>query len=100
MGVEFGQEELEERIRAKHAGEAKRLSKDIADDNERWNWEEHNTEVMQYLLEMKAQLCVPFQQCLEENKDYILAEATPSKFWATAIGSIRQIIFLNLPKMA
>ena len=86
MAVELGQEELTERIRrAKHAGEAKRLSKDIADDTDRWNWEEHNTDVMHYLLEVKAQQCVRFRQCLEENKDCILAEATPSKLWATGM---------------
>ena len=86
MAVELGQEELAERIRrAKHAGESKRLSKDIADDTERWNWEERNIEVMQYLLEVKDQQCLHFRQCLDENRDYILAEATPSKLWATGM---------------
>ena len=37
---------------------------------------------MQYLLEVKAQQRVRFRQCLEENRDYILAEASPSKLWA------------------
>ena len=86
MAVEMGQEQLAERIRtAKHAGEAKRLSKDIAEDTERWNWEERNFDVMQYLLEEKAQQCTRFRQCLVENKDFILAEATPSKLWATGL---------------
>ena len=40
---------------------------------------------MQYLLEEKAQQCPRFRQCLVENKDYILAEATPSKLWATGL---------------
>ena len=66
------QERLAEKIQtAKHAGEAKRLSKDIADDTERWNWEERNFDVMQYLLEEKAEQCARFRQCLVENKDYI-----------------------------
>ena len=40
---------------------------------------------MQYLLEEKAQQCTRFRQCLVENKDFILAEATPSKLWATGL---------------
>ena len=88
MAVEMGQERLADKIRtAKHAGEAKRFSKDIAEDTERWNWEERNFDVMQYLLEEKAQQCPRFRQCLVENKDYILAEATPSKLWATGLSS-------------
>ena len=86
MAVELGQEQLAEKIRtAKHAREAKRLSKDVAKDTEQWNWEKRNFDVMQYLLEEKAQQCACFRQRLVENKDYILAEATPSKLWATGL---------------
>lgn len=70
---------------AKHAGEAKRMSKQIADDETRWKWEKENTEIMQKLLMEKAVQCEPFKNCLLENEDKVLAEATPSKFWASGL---------------
>ena len=40
---------------------------------------------MKELLEIKATQCLPFHDCLVEHKDHILAEATPSKFWASGL---------------
>ena len=84
MATEFGKPELAEWIhQAPHAGHAKRLSKDIADDETRWAWEEENTAVMEHLLGIKANQCTIFKQCLLESKDLVIAEATPSKLWGT-----------------
>ena len=40
---------------------------------------------MKDLLEIKATQCLPLHDCLVEHKDHILAEATPSKFWASGL---------------
>ena len=70
---------------AKHAGMAKRLSKSIASDDERYDWERKNTHVMDELLNAKLEQCPAFSQCLYENRDAIIAEATPSKIWGTGL---------------
>ena len=86
MSTEFGNQQLATKIqKSKHAGEAKRLSKDIPDDEKRWQWEKDNIEVMKELLSAKAKQCQEFLNCLMENKDNLLAEATPSKFWGTGM---------------
>ena len=64
---------------------AKRLSKSIASDDERCNWERKNTHVMDELLNAKLEQCPAFSQCLYENRDAIIAEATPSKIWGTGL---------------
>ena len=40
---------------------------------------------MQTLLDVKAEQCEQFRICLMENQGKLLAEATPSKFWATGL---------------
>ena len=40
---------------------------------------------MRELLEVKAEQCLPFHDCLIEHKDSVLAEATPSIYWATGV---------------
>ena len=86
MASEMGKPELAEQIKnARHAGEAKRLSKEIAADEVRWQWEMNNTDTMQMLLDVKAEQCEQFKICLMENQGKLLAEATPSKFWATGL---------------
>ena len=86
MACEMGRTELAEEIQeAVHAGKVKHLSKGIADDTERWQWERENTDVMKEILEVKADQCEQFRQCLLENCDTVLAEATPSKIWASGL---------------
>ena len=86
MATDFGKPQLAEEIHnANHAGAAKRLSKNIANDETRWRWEEDNVQVMKDILCAKAKQCKEFYNCLMENKSngILLAEATPSKFWGT-----------------
>ena len=90
MACEMGRSELAEEIQeAEHAEKVKHLSKGIADDTERWQWESENTDVMREILEVKADpgadQCEQFRQCLLENCDTVLAEATPSKIWASGL---------------
>ena len=86
MASEMGNFDLAKEIQdAVHAGEAKRLSKRIAEDQVRWEWEDNNQQVMRQILEAKLQQCEQFKKCLRENNDKILAEATPSLKWATGM---------------
>ena len=86
MATEFGKAELAEKIfKAEHAGVAKRLSKGIADDEERLKWEKDNTDVMRNLLQAKLEQCQEFRSLLIEYADVTLAEATPSRLWATGL---------------
>ena len=56
MAMEMGKNDLADDIKnARHAGEAKRLSHNIASDDEHWKWELDNTEVMKRLLQAKLQ---------------------------------------------
>ena len=88
MALELGNDELAKEIhKARHAGEAKRIGKNIADEETRWNWEEKNVDFMNNLLEAKAEQCPEFRQCLIENATKILAEANPCKFWATGMST-------------
>ena len=88
MALELGNDELAKEIHnARHAGEAKRLGKNIADEETRWNCEEKNVDFMNNLLEAKAEQCPEFRQCLLESATKILAEANPSKFWATGMSA-------------
>ncbi len=86
MSMEKNNKDLAEKIqKSRHAGEAKRLSKEIANDATRWEWEENNVDIMKTLLNVKAEQCSEFKNCLLENRNKVLAEATPSKFWATGL---------------
>ena len=86
MATEFGKTELPEKIfKAEHAVVAKRLSKGIADDEERLKWEKDNTDVMRNLLQAKFEQCQEFRSLLTEYADVTLAEATPSRFLATGL---------------
>ena len=88
MATDFGKPQLAEEIHnANHAGAAKRLSKNTANDETRWRWEEDNVQVMKDILCAKAKQCKEFYNCLMENKSngILLAEATPSKFWGTGL---------------
>ena len=72
LAMEMSKPELANQIkRAKHAGEAKRLSKSIASDEERMRWELDNTDTMEYLLQQKFQQYTSFKNCLNENKGKI-----------------------------
>ena len=83
---EFGKHDLAVRIKnSEHAGVAKRLSKLITSDEKRWEWEKDNVGIMKKPLEVKAQQCLQFHDCLIESKDKLLVEATPSKFWASGL---------------
>ena len=86
MVTEFDKTQLAEVIKgARHAGIVKRLSKDIAEDEERWKWEEDNTQVMIHLLNAKLDQCPEFRQCLTDNAGLVFAEATPSRIWGTGL---------------
>ena len=86
MSSEMGKPDLAKRIqKSHHAGEAKKLSKEIADDLGRLQWEKENVDVMVHLLEAKAKQCGRFYECLMESEDSVLAEATPSRYWGTGL---------------
>ena len=75
----------DEIYQARHAGEAKRLSKAIAAEEVRWEWEEKNSDFLKSLLIAKAEQCSEFRQCLIENRDMVIAEAMPNKLWASGL---------------
>ena len=86
MSTELGKQDLAKKIQeSEHAGHAKRLSKKIADDETRLKWEMENNTVMMDLIKAKSEQCKQFRDALIESKDKILAEATPSKYWATGL---------------
>ena len=86
MATDFGMGQLADDIRkAKHAGIVKRLSKNIAGDDERWKWEEENKDVMVHLLNAKLEQCPEFRQCLIDSAGLVIAEATPSRIWGTGL---------------
>lgn len=72
-------------LNAKHAGIAKRLSHEIADEQTRWEWEENNIDLMKDLLVAKAHQCQEFRICLVENCGKVFVEATPSKLWGSGL---------------
>ena len=86
MAKEFGNHDLATEIKkSKHAGQAKKLSKQIADDEERWEWEKDHIDVMKTILEAKADQCTQFHDCLIENQERLLVEANPGTFWASGL---------------
>ena len=86
MSLEMGKPDLAKKIHeSRHAGEAKKISKDIADDLTRLQWETDNVDIMEHLLAVKAKQCERFNECLMETQDSVLAEATPSRFWGTGL---------------
>ena len=86
MAKDFGHHDLAEKLKdSVHAGQAKRLSKEIAEEDERWQWEKDNVDMMEALLKAKSEQCLQFHDCLIENKNKVLAEAGPSKFWASGL---------------
>ena len=86
MAMEHGRSDLAELIQnTKHAGEAKRVGKELMDDDKRWEWENNNVSIMKSLLKAKAKQCPEFCKCLTDNKDKVLAEATPSRLWGTGL---------------
>ena len=86
MSSEMNKPQLAEKIKkAKHAGLAKQLSKDIASDEERLQWEMDNHDVMRYLIRQKFEQCEEFRAWLSESKGKTLAEATGSRLWGTGM---------------
>ena len=86
MALEMDKKDLADEIyQARHAGKAKRLSKAIAAEEVRWEWEEKNSDFFKTLLIAKAEQCSEFRQCLIENRDMVIAEATPNKLWASGL---------------
>ena len=86
MSSEMNKPQLAEKIKkAKHAGIAKQLSKEIALDNERLQWEMNSYDVMKYLIQQKFQQCTQFRAWLLENIGKTLAEATGSRLWGTGM---------------
>ena len=75
MATELGKSELATQIlKSEHAGEAKRISKLIDEDEVRWEWERANLSSMKDLIAIKAEQCEQFWNCLLENKNKTLAE--------------------------
>ena len=71
---------------ARHAGAAKAMSKDIADEATRNEWElSKGIDIMKELACEKCNQCPAFINCIYENKNSIFAEATPSKIWASGM---------------
>ncbi len=86
MAQEKGKTQLAEQIKnAKHAGIAKKISQNIATEEERAKWEINNVHIMSDLLKLKLEHCEPFRVCLLENKGSILADATTNKLWGTGM---------------
>ena len=85
MATDLEKHELAARIKAAaHAGVAKRLSKEMAEE-EREAWDHENVHVMKTLLQQKAKTCMQFRNKLLLNKDKILAESTINKRWGTGL---------------
>ena len=86
MAKEFGQHELAGAIHAApHAGIARQLAKDIADEVTLYEWECNNFDVMVELLAIKADQCAAFRQYLDDNQGQIIAEASMNKIWGTGM---------------
>lgn len=86
MATELGKHDIATEIQnSKHAGAAKRIAKQIADDDIRWKWESENIDIMINLLRTKAQQCDQFNNCLLENHGKVLVEASPSLFWSSGL---------------
>ena len=85
MTTDLEKHELAARIKAAaHAGVAKRLSKEMAEE-EREAWDHENVHVMRTLLQQKAKTCMEFRNKLLLNKVKILAESTINKRWGTGL---------------
>ena len=63
------------------------MSKNNASDEEKWEWELNNTQVMEHLLQAKLQQWPEFKQYLIESSGTFIAEATQSKIWGTSLSS-------------
>jgi len=61
----------------------RRISKELADEVARLEWEQENLGIMENLLEEKAKQCEVFKACLLENQHCLLAEASPNKLWSS-----------------
>ena len=87
MANDMGKYDLARRIQnAKHAGAAKALSKEIANEATRNEWElTVGIDVMTELQFEKCKLCPEFIYTIYEYRDYIFAEANPSRIWATGM---------------
>ena len=82
---ELGYTELGERIfNSRHAGESKRLAKEI-DTSESATWGEKRLQIMMEILEAKLIYCQRYRSELLESGRKIIAEATNDKFWGTGL---------------
>ena len=88
MAVEFGKRQLADEIhKSAHAGIARRLSKTIADDEQRLEWEMKNVKVMQKLLSIKYYVCDAFRECLQENSHKVFAYVNQGTYWSTGLSA-------------
>lgn len=74
----------EQIMRAPHAGVAKRLSKEIPEAF-RISWEKNNVNIMNEILNVKADQVPEFAYALCESDGTYLAEATSDTFWASGL---------------
>lgn len=87
MAKDFGKDVLATDIKESiHAGAAKAMSKDIAPEEERHVWERDAGDgVMKELLYEKCRQVPEFLRCVYDHREFIFAEANPSRIWATAM---------------
>ncbi len=87
MAMDMENPSLAKKIQnARHAGAAKAMSKEIADEATRNIWElSDGIEVMRELAFAKCQQCPEFIQCIYDYRECVFAEANPSKIWATGM---------------
>ena len=87
MATDMGLSDLANRIKnAKHAGAAKALSRDIADEASRMEWElSDGVTVMKELQYVKCYQCPEYMQCLYENRDCYFSEANANKLLASGM---------------
>ena len=82
----FGELDIAEAIKlARHAGVAKRISKESLPQNVSKEWEESNYSIMKELLHAKAKAVPEFGNALKETAGFILAEATSDQIWGTGL---------------
>lgn len=70
-------------MKASHAGEAKRISKELPDDKDNI---EYKIKTMRHLIHLKAQQHSIFRETLLDSKEHI-AEATRDLFWGCGLKS-------------
>ena len=87
MAMDFDLSHQASKIKnAAHAGIAKTLSKDIADEDDRYEWEcDVGIGIMKEIVSEKFRQVPEFVRCIYDHRDHVFAEVNPSRLWATAM---------------